>query len=311
MTGTPFDEDHVDQAGAELMLRERFDAAVGSLTPEIGRLVADGMSEGRGAVRRRRIVSGIAAAAVAIVAVGSVSYASQNNLFGKGDDHATNTGELVQLVPATSRGLAAALISHTNDLGTPLAVGGTALDDTRSTDWPLSAQVAYDLGEGVGVEIDAYATPDLSVWNDMACDIQQTAIVTCRSFTLPDGTPAFYLEYGSGAPSAGGGKKSAADAVVVKRGDQVVAVIAAMSGTANLVLTQGALVDIVVDRAVGMSTTEAFNTAGNQIADFKVGGLITSDSGSSSGGGSASPPTVETQPAQPRGTGKSSSATSN
>ena len=107
MSGMGFDD---DLSGAEVMLRERFDVAVGGISPDIAKLVTDGTAEGRGAIRRRRIVSGIAAAAVAIVAVGSISYAAQNDLFGKGD-HATKNGFVEQLVPATPRGLAAAVMS--------------------------------------------------------------------------------------------------------------------------------------------------------------------------------------------------------
>jgi hypothetical protein len=291
MTDTPFDD--------EGMLRERFESAVGGLTPDIGRLVADGAAEGRGAVRRRRVVSGIGAAAVAIVAVGSISLASQNDLFGKGD-HATNNGLVEQLVPATPRGMTAALLSHTGQLGlgTPLAVGGTKTTPESTTQ--ISGQVAYDLGAGVGVEIDAYATPDLTAARH-ACDSGALDSATvCRPFTLDDGTPAWYLVYDMGAD---GDQSAVAAAVLARRDDQVVAVIETMSGSTEFALDQDALAAIVSDPAIGLSTTGSFNALGEQITDYKDGGLIHVESGSgssgSSGGGSASPPTVATQPATP------------
>jgi hypothetical protein len=299
MTGTPFDD---DLAGAEL-LSARFESAVGGMTPDIGRLVADGAAEGRSAVRRRRIVSGIAAAAVAIVAVGSISYASQNNLFGKGNDHATNTGELVQLVPATSRGLAAALMSHTDDLhlGTLLAVGGTE----ASSQTTLSGQVAYDLGGGTGIEIDVYASTDRSALTQNGgdgCTTDQAGLDVCRPFTLPDGTKAWYSEIGSGRV----GTLARLAAVVAIRDDQLVAVVETMSGTTDLALDQDAIAAIAADPAIGVSTTASFNEVGQGIPGFKDGGLITGDSGSAT----ASPPTIESrapQPSRQHSTGSGSS----
>jgi hypothetical protein len=311
MTGTPFDDGHLEQAAAELMLRERLDAAVSGLSPDIGRLVSDSAAEGRGAVRRRQIVSGIAAAAVAIVAVGSVSYAAQNDLFGQGDDHATNNNQLEQLVPATPRGLAAAVMAHTDQLGTPLAVGG---DDggVGSQDWQLTAQVAYGPSGGTGVEIDVYATPHLALWPAAACDDpgSQSAMTLCRTLTLSDGTPAYYLEYGAGA-SISGQHPAMAAAMVVKRDDQVVAAIETVDGGTDLPLDQAALAEIVADPAVGINTTAALNTAGEDIPDFKVGGLITSDSSSGSGTASAPPPSEASRPDRSRGSGDASSAPSN
>jgi hypothetical protein len=309
MTGTPFDDGDASLAGAELMLRERFDAAVGSLSPEIGRLVADGMSEGRGAVRRRRIASGIAAAAVTIVAVGSISYASQSDLFGKGD-HATDNGTLVELVPATPRGLAAAVMAHTDQLGTAIAVGG---DDggQESQDWQLTAQVAYDLSGAAGVEIDVYATPHLALWPVAACDDpgSQSAMTLCRTLTLSDGTPAYYIEYGAGATISGGHHPAMAAAMVVKRESQVVAAIETIDGGTSLPLDQAGLADLVADPAVGIDTTAALNAAGEAIQGFRDGGLITSD-GNSSGSvtATAPPPSQESKPREHRSSG---SATAN
>jgi hypothetical protein len=293
MTGTPFDD---DLAGVETMLRDRFDTAVGGLTPDIGRLVADGAAEGRGTVRRRRIVSGLAAAAVAVVAIGGISLATQTDLFGKGD-HATNNGELQQLVPATPRGMTAALLSHTDplELGTRLAVGGTKSTPDHLPE--ISGQVAYDLGDGKGVEIDVFATQDLSQVDPSSCGgvSAATGFAVCRPITLTDADHAWYVEYGSDA--LGDTKTpTALSAVIAVRSDELVAVLETMNGTTDYALGQDALAAIVADPAVGMSTTDAFNTAGNEIPDFKDNGLTTteSDNGSSSGGGSSGPKTTHT-----------------
>jgi hypothetical protein len=286
MTGTPFD----DESGAELMLRSRFESAVGDVSPDIARLVAGGAADGRGAVRRRRVVSGIAAAAVAVVAVGGVSLATQTDLLGK-DDHATDNGTVEQLVPATPRGMAAALLARTDalDLGTRIAVGGTKTTPDHQPQ--ISGQVAYDLGGGAGVEFDAFATNDVASVGDPCNSGTVDTAASCDRFMLDDGTPAWYLRYETGDSTA------AAAALLVRREDQLVAVVETMSGTTSLVLDRAGLLAIATDPAIGMSTTDAFNTAGNQLADFREGGLTTetgsgSSSGVSKGHGSASPPSA-------------------
>ena len=280
MTGT-FDE---------AMLRERFESALADLSPDIVRLVADGAAEGRGLLRRRRIVSGLAAAAVAIVAVGSITYASQSGLLGQGDDHATNNGLVVQLVPATPRGLAAALMSHTEDLGTPFAVGGTKMESDGAE---LSGQIAYRLSGGAGLELDVYATTDMSAIDETACQAGADPTLTvCRRFALPDGTRAWYVEYATAA-SGSDESQGVVSAVIALREDQAVAVVQTMADTTDFALDQSRLAEIVSDPAIGLSTTEAFNALGDDIPDFKVGGLITSDSGSGSATAPAPAPTTQ------------------
>jgi hypothetical protein len=298
MTGTPSDE---------VMLRERFEAAVGDLSPDIGRLVAAGTAGGRGAVRRRRIVSGIAAAAVAVIAAGSISYAAQTDLFGRGDAHVTDNGEVVELVPATPRGLAAAIMSHVDSLGAPVAVGGTD-GGPQSQDWQLSAQVAYDAGDGVGVEVDVYVSPQLALWPQTCGESgAQIGSSRCEPTTLDDGTPAYYLEYGAGSS---GRSAATAAGMIVKRDDQLVAVIETVTGTTDLVIDRDGLTELVADPAVGISTTADFNSAGEEIPDFQDDGLITSDSGHSSGSATAPPPTPETATAKPQTPDSSSAASS-
>jgi hypothetical protein len=285
MTGTPFND---DLAGAELMLRERFEDAVGSMTPDIGRLVASGTADGRSAVRRRRVLSGIAAAAVAVIAVGSITYATQNDLLG-GDDHATNNGQLVELEPATPRGLAAAVLTHTTSLGQPFAVGGETTNDHGTT---LSASVAYKQLDGVGgMELDVYAT-DQVPRSLTSCEAGDTpATTSCVEFTLPDGTPAIYVEFGN-LPSDNGAEGFAA-LVATVRDDEAVAASETVSGSRDLPLDRQDLATIVADPAVGLSTTADFNARGEDIPDFKNGGLITS---TSSGSASAAPPSEAPAP---------------
>jgi hypothetical protein len=303
MTSTPFDDGQMDQAGAELMMRERFDAAVGALSPDIGRLVADGTAEGRGAVRRRRIVSGIAAAAVAIVAVGSISYASQSDLFGKGD-HAANNTKLEELVPATPRGLAAAVITHTGSLGTPIAVWGGHTSFLGLNSPALTAELGYVLDDGTKVDLTVIAVDSGddpgSGGNPNHCDPDPGGPV-CDEISLSDGTTGLYYEY------AAHGDPQTASGMWLRRDDgSTVGATESLVEPGVLPLDKAALIELLTDPLVGASTTAAMNAAGEDIANFQMnpGGA------SSSGSATASPPTVETQPAQPRGTGDSSSATS-
>jgi hypothetical protein len=310
MTGTPFDD---DMAGAEAMLRGRLEHAVGAMTPDIGRLVAAGTADGRGALRRRRLLSGVAAAAIAVIAVGSITYATQSDLLGS-DDHATDNSQLIELQPATPRGLAAAVMAHTGDVGTLVAVGGTRSPGSRPT--LLSAQVAYDLGAGVGLEVDAYATTDMSAGARSACDdaSKNLSMALCREFALPDGTTAWYVEYASIADT-GDGSPGVMSGVATARDDQVVAVFQTISGTTGVALDQAALAAIVADPAVGMSTTPDLNAVGADLPGFKDGGLLTRESvNSGSGSATAPPPRRRSLPParEPTsGSGDASSASSN
>jgi hypothetical protein len=299
MTGTPFND---DLAGAELMLRERFEDAVGAMSPDIGRLVAEGTADGRGALRRRRVLSGIAAAAVAVITVGSITYASQSDLFGLRNDNTTDQEQLIPLEAATPRGLAAAVMAHTTSLGDPFAVGGETTNDHGKT---LTVSVAYQQLDGVGgMELDVYATDQVPT-SLTSCEASASPEVTsCVKFTLPDGTPAVYAEYGS-LPKDNGIEAFAA-LVAAVRNDQVVAAFETMSGSRDLLLDRHDLAAIVADPAVGLSTTAALNAVGDDIPDFKLGGLITNEV-TESGGGSAPPPS-EAPTRQPDATGGSGSS---
>jgi hypothetical protein len=292
MTGTPFND---DVAGAGAMLRERFDAAVGTLTPDIGRLVADGTAAGRGAVRRRRALGGVAGAAAAVIAVGAVSYATQNDLLGLKDQGPTDNSQIVSLVPATARGLAAAIMAHTESLGTPVAVGGTEGVDPVVSDRPLlNAQVAYQLESGVGVEVDVYASSDRSVVGSASCEaIDQSSLTVCRELTLSDGASALYLEYGDASDQADG-QQAASAMVLAQRDDQAIGVIETVSGQTTLPVDDQALLDLASDPAVGISTTTALNAAGEDIADFKKYSFLTREKSSGSGSATAPPPTTST-----------------
>jgi hypothetical protein len=299
MTGTPFND---DLAGAELMLRDRFEDAVGSVTPEIGRRVASGTADGRSAVRRRRVLSGIAAAAVAVIAVGSITYASQSDLFGLRNDNTTDQERLIPLEAATPRGLAAAVMAHTTSLGHPFAVGGETTSDHGKT---LTASLAYKQLDGVGgMELDVYATDQVPT-SLTSCEASAgPQITSCVEFTLPDGTPAVYAEYGN-LPKTNGTEAFAA-LVAAVRDDQVVAAFETMSGSRDLLLDRHDLTAIVADPAVGMSTTAVLNAVGDDIPNFKPGGLITNEV-TESGSGSAPPPSEAPTP-QPGVSGRSGSS---
>jgi hypothetical protein len=180
----------------------------------------------------------------------------------------------------------------------------------------LSGQVAYDLGGGVGVELDVYARTDTSGLGPSVCGdaSNDVAMTVCRSFTLPDGTRAWYVEYGPIA-DAGNGVPGVVSGVVAARADQLVSVVQTMSGTTDFALDQSELAEIAADPAVGVSTTHDLNVVGQGIANFNPHGLMSGQSeGSSSGGGTAPPPTRQSKPPvqEPhRGSGDASSASAN
>jgi hypothetical protein len=286
---------------AEALVRARLEGAVGGLAPDLVGVVGSGLMQGRADVRRRRRVA-IAAAAVAVVAVGGLSFAGRDILLGDADRDPTNNPKVVQLEDATAQGMAAAVMEHTADLGAPLAVAGKSTG-SGTDNWELSAAVAYTLDDGTQLELDTVATRDLSRWGELSCrhEEDRSFVSVCRSSTLPDGTRSLYLEYTTDQTVSGDGQVLAS-AVVVRRADQLVAIVETVGGTTSVVLDADDLLEIVTDPAVGLSTTPSLNEAGQQIPDFRHGDLVTRDSGSGSSSGSHRAPAPSTSGTPPTAT---------
>jgi hypothetical protein len=303
----------------EIAVRERLDTAVGASTPDVVSLVAGGITAGRGMRRRRRVsqglaaVAGCAAAATVLTMVGGVG-----DLFSS--ERKTGPSDVVQRVPATPRGFAAAVMSHTDELGTLISAGGFPLDRGNQTAaepgmrGAMLVGLGYKSDAGVLTEMQVVASPQAEHWEKVGLCSERTPGATCTEDTLPDGTPRAIVELSpmAGTDSAGSPEQSML-AVGVIRDNQFVIVIQTVTGPAQNGMNADALQAIATDPAVGLSTTAELNAEGEQIEEFidSSAGMFGgggSDSASESDAESAPESAVESAPAPPQGSGDGSAS---
>jgi len=297
----------------EIAVRERLNTAVGTSTPDVVSLVAGGITSGREMRRRRRIsqglaaVAGCAAAVTVLTMVGGVG-----DLFSS--ERRAGPSDVVQRVPATPRGFAAAVMSHTDELGTLISAGGFPLDggDQNSAADPgmrgaILVGLGYKADDGVLTEMQVVASPQAEHWEKVGLCSEPTPGATCTEDTLPDGTPRSVVELSplAGTDGAGSPEQSML-AVGVIRDDQFVIVIQTVTGSPENGMNADELQEIATDPDVGLSTTAEFNAEGEQIKDFidSSDGMFgggSSDSASSSPVEAAPESAVESAPAQPQG----------
>ncbi len=301
----PFDGKEGPMDLNEAQLKERLDTAVSDVSPDVFALVTAGTSAGRGFQRRRRIQQGLTAVAASALAVGAIAYVGNGHLFGSNATPPADGGptSVEQLVDATPRGMAAAVMAHIDE-GTLVGAAG----DHRSSDTvnEISVELGYRIGEQ-DVEIRAVTSDNLEEWLTDAdsCPLEPE-VVWCDDSALVDGTPAIQvlMKLSDGQDTTQSDPPSTEPPVsvysavtAVKREGQIVVAmemvrldVDATYTVADLPISMETLLAIATDPTVGFSTTEEFNEQGEQIADFGNGG---GSSGSSSGSGSASPPSVE------------------
>jgi hypothetical protein len=289
----------------ETTLRERLDTAVSGLTPDTVALVGGGHDSGL-ALRRRRRWQATGSARAGVALVGAAVYVS-GDIF---DQRATGPADSVQLVPATPRGMAAAVIASA-DLGTPIAAAGAA---QTATD-PLQVGLGYDV-DGQKVEVAAITSTDLSQWGKSStcpeAATPQKEAVSCDDAPLADGTPALrvVMRYVD-SQGAGSTKTGYLAVVAIRRADQLLAVTEQLRVTGDdpgytadsLPIPIDTLMKVATDPLVGLSTTADLNEAGTKIADFKDSLLQ-----SSSSAGSESTVGVEEAPSYPAPTVEKSTA---
>lgn len=196
------------------------------------------------------------------------------------------------MVPATPRGLAAAVMAHTDDLGELIGVGGAVEEAGMVTETPgMSVEVAYDLASGGKVDLQVVAARGpIEDTQEIECPTKQTSeISSCETVELADGTRGSYFVYTvSAADDLGGDQATSATALALLRDGDIVVVVQVVAGADGLPLDKQAMIDLLTDPTVGMDTTAALNEAGEQIEGFDDDGSLGSSSGSSSGGGSSS-----------------------
>jgi hypothetical protein len=291
----------------ETLVKERFDTAVSGVSADVVSLVGGGVAAGRGMRRRRRLQGAIGVVAASALVVGALTLTGAvGNLFNsQGPADRSNT--VVERVPATPRGLAAAVMTHTNGLGTLVGVGGA----TSGHRGALMVEAGYRTSTGIKVDLQILASPQVQLWaRDVTCRSQPKG--TCTRTTLPDGTSRIVLQTsGDGsAPTSGASSAAHVIGVGILGPDQFVIVIETVVNSATSPLSVAQLQAIATDPAVGVSTSAALNARGKAIPGFKNKvPLGTSSSSTSSGGGSSG--TVTAAPPVPsRRSGSSPPASS-
>jgi hypothetical protein len=290
--------DHMD--ANEVLVKERFDAAVGGTRPDVVSLVGGGLAAGRGMRRTRRLQGAVGVlAASALIAGALTATGAIGHLFDSQGPASNHKGTLVQLEPATPRGLAAAMMAHTSGLGKLIGVGGTTQahdgSETQMRD-SITAELGYRTGSGVKVDLQVVASPHVDMWRRNV-DCSGQAPGTCAQTRLPDGTRRVVVqaETDGKAPSASGGFSGPhVIAVGILRDDSFVIVVETVVNSAHSPLDAGALQQIATDPTVGISTTSALNAEGLRIRHFQRS--LVKTSGSSSGSETAPPPSGSATP---------------
>ncbi len=267
----------------ETLVKERFDAAVGGVSPDVVSMVGGGVAVGRGIRRRRRLVGAGGATATAAVVVGVlVATGGLRSLF---DSKGAGPAQITQRVDATPRGMAAAVLTHTDGLGSLIGVGGQALENSRGMldlKHGITAEFGYALGSGAKVDLQVIASrPSAKERKAFLC-ANRSSTVTCRETTFPDGTRGAVISSTDGLLG-----------VANVRDSQVVIVLETVINSGSTPLSVQDLKAIATDPLVGLTTTADLNAQGLAIPDFKST-LTTSSGGSSSGSStsSVSPPPV-------------------
>ncbi len=131
------------------------------------------------------------------------------NLFNsQGPADRSNT--VVERVPATPRGLAAAVMAHTSGLGTLVGVGG----EKSGHQGALMVEAGYRTSTGIKVDLQIVASPQVQLWNrEVTCRSQPTG--TCTRTTLPDGTSRIVLQTNGDGSAPTSGASSAAHLIGV------------------------------------------------------------------------------------------------
>jgi hypothetical protein len=284
----------------ETLVKEHFDAAVGGTQPDVVSLVGGGLAAGRGMRRRRRVQGAVGIVAASAVAVGALTATGAiDDLFNSQGPASPDKGRLVQLEPATPRGLAAAVIAHTSDVGTLIGVGGMRQGqhggEAQMRD-SITAEVGYRTGSGIKIDLQVVASPQVGIWRrNVDCSSQTPG--TCTRTRLPDGTTRVVMQAdANGKAPATPGSFSGPHLIVVGilRQESFVVVVESVVNSAQSPLGVEDLQSIATDPAVGLSTTSALNTQGLSIRHFQRS--LVRSSGSSSRSSTAPPPSASASP---------------
>lgn len=271
----------------ETKLKERFETAVGGVSPHVTALVDGGSARGAQLHRRRR-AQGFGAVVASAAAIAAIAYVGvDQGLFdtdATGPSHGTVSQAPTE--PSTPRSLAAVAMSHI-DLE-PFVVG---TDGGESPKGQVTSGLGYKT-DGGNAELQLAATPNLQGWDmQQACEPgdDQSVVETCERHTLDDGGRMVTV---AERVSADTGPGAYIVVVIIERPGELTAVIETMRGTrsdadvpvaqADLPVDIATMQDIATDPRFGLTTDPEAIRQGEAIDNFEDGGLTVTDSGSSS-----------------------------
>lgn len=258
----PFDERFDDDAES-LILTRQLDAAFGVVLPDVGRLVSGGLEVGAGIRHRRRLATAAGLAVASVVAVMMLLTGSVAGLLGLHTPGPTDQNKIGELVPASPRGLAYAVMQHTSSLGTLGRVAGAERD--AGGVHTLSVSLGYRRADATRVEVDVTAVSPVpaSLQHKRGCggvSLQRDA--TCHAITEPDGTRLVLVSDST--------RPGTVDAVLRISTASALVVAETFPGSSvtdpSVMENLRALAD---DPRVGALTTPAVNDAGAAIPHFR------------------------------------------
>jgi hypothetical protein len=268
----------IDQPSADVsaedeeFVRRQFEAIAAGVAPDQTQLVRGGLDAGLGLRRRRRLQRGVAAAlVVALGTAGIVSAAT--GLFS--NDATPPASRITELVPATARGLDAAVEAELPGSVLVTQRGGAAAGTQA-----VEADLHVTQGSGsfsLGV---AALAPNL-----LPTTCKDFAPSPCSTRRLPGGMSYLSATF-TGTKSAA----STGQVVFLHRGSVDIFVFETYLYTVAHpphLLTSSQLLAIARGPLVGLETTAAMNQAGARFAAFGRSALVLSDVGSESSAGSS------------------------
>lgn len=308
MTGQPpLDGRDESMDFSEGALKERLEAAVSGMSPDVRALMDGGMQRGVRLQRRRRVevlgATGLSvAAAAAVVYAGITSGLFDSNSTGPTDTPRSVLQEINQ--PATARSLAAAALEH---LPADQVIGAGSMGSSQRSTVFASVGLSNPKGK---VQLDLLATSRLKQWDKQppcASGTPSLRVVQCRVSRLDDGSQLILL---AEKANAGPGPAKYLVSLGVRRETQVVAVLEYLvDGRAtprndNQPVTSWAMPvsvdtmrEIVTDPRFGVVTSPEMVAKGKAIVDFRD---LTVQTSSGSGAVRVAPPQPTVHQVQPQ-----------
>lgn len=253
------EEPAATSSAAEVLVRERLEGAVGTVSVSAASLVDAGLATGRQGVRRRRrmqVAGGIAGAFAVLAAGGVVSM--QGGLFHTSTLSPADGGDAAERVSTNPRALAAAVIADLPRGSEVLTTAGSS----NARDGQITAMVTFTMG-GRTVKLEVVASEPRPGIQIQVCP-QPGNLVFCGDVFLGDGRHVWSTAYATSIAGQPGLELSVRSSDV-----SVVAFGSGVTTVSGMPMSRIALADIADDPLVGWTTSPDMVRSGAQLEDFQ------------------------------------------